>query len=660
MPGLNDELKFGSDKHTLILNALVARIKMSETEMTKYTTRWDADDRDFAFQIPEREVDSIRKSKRKGGAPQYTTIYVPYSYAMMMSAHTFLSTVFLSRTPIMQYSGRHGESEMNVMAVEALIDYQINVGMILPSLYVWLHDTLKYGIGITCDYWDQEISHVSEISEEPITLGGVPLEGKVRRVKTIKEIVGYEGNRTFNVRPHDYLPDPRVPLSQVQRGEFAGRKVPISWNTIVKRKINGQYFNIDEVAKRLKTPSASSTDQYASVVTDYDIPNQGIGIATDTKTSLVAQLPAIELVVELIPSEWQLGTSDYPEKWVFTVIDRKIVVEARPLGLLFDKFPFNVLDGEIEGYALMKRSMLDVSRPLNEVLSWLVNSHFFAVRKTLNGDWLYDPSKLVEQDILDSDGTGSRIRLRPTAYGEDVRAMVTVLGGGADVTGRHLQDSGFVSDLLQRVMGINDNLMGILDPGGRKTATEVRGAAASGINRQKTLSEYYSAIGFAPYAQRLLATTQQNYKGDKKFKIAGDQVGNPRTFIQVNPAAIAGQYDYVPVDGTMPIDRFAMVNMWTNLFGQIRQMPQVLQQYDVGKVFEWVAQLGGLKNIKQFRVQVVPNGQVMPGAMPIPIGGANGQPNAGATKPQRAIAGGGGGAPVVPLAAQVPGVGPAG
>jgi hypothetical protein len=36
----------------------------------------------------------------------------------------------------------------------------------------------------------------------------------------------------------------------------------------------------------------------------------------------------------------------------------------------------------------------------------------------------------------------------------------------------------------------------------------------------------------------------------------------------------------------------------------------MLQQYDMAKIFAFVAQLGGLKNVGRFRVQVVPDGQL--------------------------------------------------
>ena len=40
------------------------------------------------------------------------------------------------------------------------------------------------------------------------------------------------------------------------------------------------------------------------------------------------------------------------------------------------------------------------------------------------------------------------------------------------------------------------------------------------------------------------------------------------------------------------------------------KVPGLLEQYDVARIFAWVAQLTGLKNINQFRIQVVPDGQL--------------------------------------------------
>jgi hypothetical protein len=75
---------------------------------------------------------------------------------LLMSAHTYWTSVFFGRTPIHQYSGRHGETEMQVQALEALIDYQVEVGRFTGPYYVWFYDAGKYGMGILGEYWDVE------------------------------------------------------------------------------------------------------------------------------------------------------------------------------------------------------------------------------------------------------------------------------------------------------------------------------------------------------------------------------------------------------------------------------------------------------------------------------------------------------------------------
>jgi hypothetical protein len=178
-----------------------------------------------------------------------------------------------------------------------------------------------------------------------------------------------------------------------------------------------------------------------------------------------------------------------------------------------------------------------------------------------------------------------------------------------------MQDFGIVAELLQRVLGVNENMMGMVNQGGRKTATEVRTSSTLGINRLKTNCEYMSAMGFTPWAEVMLMNTQQMYDENQELRIAGRTLGGPQGVI--------------PVDGTMPIDRFAVANLWKELAGVMMKMPQVAQQYDWAGIMGWIAQLGGIKNLDQFRLQVVPNAGQQ-GGLPIQGAANNGGGTAGA------------------------------
>lgn len=646
----NAAVKFGTAKHAKILAALQARVALSERAVSQRLTSWSKVEEIYRAYTVETDEDKTREAKKREGKPQFKTLTVPFSYAVLLSAHTYWSSVFLSRSPILQYGGRHGEAQMQVQAVEALMDYQMQVGNMLLPLFVWLLDAGKYGIGIVGNYWEEEEVAVSEIVEVPVTYLGISVAGKTKKKRVLRRMQGYVGNQIYNIRPQDWLPDPRVPTVRFQDGEFCGRKVDISWNTIVKRTESGQYMNVDALKKELASgPGTGVAFNRDLGSPQMDMPQQFQGIE-HMDMMAVGQVGAVELCIEIIPRDWELGSSSFPEKWVFTVAATRIIIEAQPYDSWHAKFPFDILESEIEAYGLFKPSMLERMDPLNDALSWLFNTHFFNIRQVLNGQSIVDPSRLQLKDFKTSD-PGKLVRVRANAYGQDIRTMFYQIPTH-DVTQAHLRDTQLVMNMIQRLYGVTDNIMGMLDPGGRKTATEVRTSSAFGANRLKTQSEYFSALGFGPLSEKMLQNTQQRYDLERAFKIAGDMVGNNPTFIEVTPEQIQGFYDFVPVDGSMPIDRFAQVNMWANLLTQMRNFPQVAEQYDIGAIFAWVAQLGGLKNINRFKINVIPDGDIPDNANPIGGNSGGGQRTGPRGVPSNSQG--------LPTAGQIPGMGEAG
>jgi hypothetical protein len=143
--------KIGYDNplHATILAGIRRRWELSYNKRADRYRQWSAMEEQMLAYLPEKETDGKRRRLREQeGEPQYTTIEIPYGYAQLLSAHTYWTSVFLSRNPVLQFSARHGEPENSVMAIEALLDYQLQVGMALGPYYVWLLDAGKYGEGI--------------------------------------------------------------------------------------------------------------------------------------------------------------------------------------------------------------------------------------------------------------------------------------------------------------------------------------------------------------------------------------------------------------------------------------------------------------------------------------------------------------------------------
>lgn len=600
MPKMTLEIAKDSKLHRDLLKKLDSRIRLAQRGHSQQHERWKrAEELTLAY-LPETELDAARRSKRENGTPTFTTIQIPYSYALLMSAHTYWTSVFFARNPIHQYSGRHGEAEMQIQAMEALIGYQVEVGGFLGPYYIWLYDAGKYGCGILGHYWERQKLHYGQLVE----MQGV--DGKTGLYQTTQEVQGYLGNRVYNVSPWDFLHDPRVPLKRFQDGEFCCVRKRLGWSQILRRRDAG-YFNsnIDLLKDHTQDKSTASegSDQLVRPFVEYNLYDD------ESETS---KHPAggefWEVYVELVPKEWGLGNTTFPQKWCFTITsDLGLLVGASPLGYVHCQFPFDVIEPEVEGYGLYARGIPEIMEPIQNTCDWLVNTHFFNVRASLNNQFIVDPSKLVIKDVQNS-GAGFVWRLRPEAYGSDINKMFMQVPV-QDVTRAHMADFQAMLGIGERTLGINDQIMGALNSGTRKTATEVRTTTGFGVNRQKTITEYASATGMAPHSQKLVQTSQQYYDASAKLRRVGSfALDAGQAFLQVSPDDIIGFFDMVPIDGTMPVDRMAQANLWKELMGGLRMMPpQVAMGYDWTRIFAWVAQLGGLKNINQFKIQVMPD-----------------------------------------------------
>lgn len=620
MPSLTRNIPHDSDQARMILKEMQTRVRLWERLSQSKFAKWrDAEEKVLAY-VPEREVDAVRRAAREGGLPQYTTIQIPYSYAVVMAAHTYLTSVFMGRDPVFQFTGRHGESQQKVQALEALVSYQCLVGRMLPYLYTWLYDSLKYGVGVVGLFWDERIETTTTISEMPaLDANGMQTVEKIQQSQ--RERV-YAGNRVYNIQPQDFIWDVRYTMREFQSGEFTGERRKLGWNEIVRRKKLGYYTNIEHIGYG-RGRNVFVNEQGSAILERPEslsaFADGEIGYGNEKKHPMMVGV--FQLVIEILPNEWKLGGSDYPEKWVFTCTDDfGVVIGAQPLGAKHCKFPYSVIPLEPEGYGLTTRGLPEILEPVQNTVDWLINSHFYNVRAALNDRVIVDPSRVVMKDILDP-LPGKVVRLRPEAYGTDPKLVVTQMPT-SNVTQAHMNDIPFMFGIGERIGGVNDQIMGMLSTGGRKTATEVRTSTSFGINRLKTTAEFSSACGFDPLSLMIVANTQQYYDMEAQFKIAGDLILNagpsmqmmpgmpPQAtpgFININPDMISGFYDFVPVDGTLPIDKMAQVQLWEQLMGQAVQIPGIAMGYDWQGIFTWIAQLAGLKNISQFKVQIMPD-----------------------------------------------------
>jgi hypothetical protein len=599
MPALSKSIPKQSELHAKLCKMLDSRLKLALKGQQMKHNAWQRSEDTMLAYVPESDLDSARKQKRDSGQPKYTTIKLPYTYALVLAAHTYLTSVFFGRSPVHQFSGRHGEGEQQIQALEALIGYQVEVGKMMGPYYLWFFDALKYSVGVIEEFWEDEIVQFSTIQEGPNQTD--PL-GPPEKLQVRVQMPGYQGSKINNISPWDFLPDPRVQVGNYQKGEFVFVRKYLGWNTIVRRKAQGYYMNVEHLRGEVK--------DFAGVAQGSQLqkPENSSFLHEGDDQQHPAVVTAYEGCIELIPSEWGLGNNDYPEKWVFTITgDLETIIGCQPHGAMHCEFPYGVIESEVEAYGTWNRGMPEIIEPIQNTLDWLINQHFFNVRASLNNQFIIDPSKIVTSDAKNA-GPGFLWRLRPEAYGQDIRSFFHQVPV-TDVTRSHIGDMQTMYGVGERVFGINDQILGMMAGQGRKTATEVRTSTGFGVSRQKTVAEYISATGFASHAQRMVQMSQQYFTAERKFKIAGPIVKDmtqkeQMNFIDVSPASIKGFFDVVPVDGTLPVDRLALATLWKSILLEMRAVPGLIGQFDLGRIFAHVAQLAGIRNLNQFKIEI--------------------------------------------------------
>lgn len=603
---IGKKIKYDNGKgssHSKLLSAILQRVRLSETSMSSNYTRWQENEKYYMLYKEKTDRDRKAREKKSSGDVDYESVVMPYSYAMLLTAHTYMVNVFLNRPTVFQSEGLNGQGADKETTLDSLMQYQVRAGDMEPSLMVWLLDPLRYGIGIAWDYWDVEYKPRTVIERVPEIIDGVETGNYVKELKT-ELIPGYEGNKVFNVLPYDFLPDPRVALSKLNDGEFVGRKMRLSWNDLVRREKSGEFFNVQECRGFIGTKNENN--ERSDVLQLFE--EEAVGTTDTPDGQKVGDVDVIEMVVSLIPSEWGLSSSEYPEKWVFTVVDKKVIVGCSPLGYYHDRFPCHVLECEVDGYKQAARSLLEVGKPMNDTLTWLFNTHMYNKRQVINNQFVVDPSRVVMKDLT-STGPGKMIRLKATAYGQDVRSAVSQLPV-SDVTMQNYQDAQVVEQQMQRALGINDDISGRSSPSSRRSATEFRGTTSQSANRLANLAYYFSITGWRTLGRNLISTTQQMYTVEKKVKIAGDAVKGAQS-ITVTPEDIAGEFDICAVDGSMPIDRMSQAQFWMQVLQMTAADPQLQMEYRRSDIFSHMARLAGLKGIDRFKIKVVSDDEIV-------------------------------------------------
>jgi len=594
------DLRPQSQLHQRLVTKLLQHgLESSRISSNRFATWNDMDEKLTAY-IPtsEKEKRVQAKDRRKP-----VSIVFPYSYAILETLVSYLVAAFFP-DPIFRYEGVAPEDIGGAMLMQNVIALQASRNKVALNLHTMFRDASAYGFGVVSPQWSVKMG--KKIIKTPNTFYGPDgREVTVGNTRSVEDTILFEGNSLINIDPYCYLPDPNVPIHDVQRGEYVGWVDRTNLlDLLLEEEISdGELFNV----KYLRHMNQKSSSVLG---TRLDERNSQRGRQYDSRNDRQISDPVdqLHLYVKLVPKQWNLGNSETPEKWLFTLAGDSVIIRAQPLGLLHNMFPVCVCAPDFDGYSPIAYSRLEILSGMQTTIDWLFNSHIANVRKAINDVLIVDPYLININDLADPE-PGGLVRLRRPAWGKGVKDAVMQLNV-VDITRQNIGDVSAIIQYMQTIGGTDNTVMGSLREGGpdRLSAKEFQGTAQGAVNRLERVAKIIGLqamqdIGymFAYHAQQLMSKDVYVRTVGEWPQVISDNFQVNQGRVLVEPDDILVDYDLLVRDGSIPGGNFN--DSWIQLFQTIGNNEQLLQQFDVVRVFEHIATQLGAKNVQDFRRQ---------------------------------------------------------
>ncbi len=563
------DLKPGSDLHQKLVVMILEKAQESADVMQGRFESWNEQDKFLtAYKYTDDEEADIKVNDPR----KPVSIVFPYSYAILETLLSYMMNAFF-RDPLFRYEGYSPEDVMGSILMEQVINLHCNKFKVMLNLHTMFRDAFAYGIGVVAPIWKTSSNGL------------------------------FEGNALINIDPYRYLPDPNVSVDNIQNGEFIGWVSDTNYLDLLSEEYEDTEKNLFNV-KYLDSMQNRST----SIYTNDNSARMMRTNVSKPENGTTNQVTEISMYIKVIPSDWGLGDSDIPEKWLFRLAGDSVILTARPADFDHDKFPISVISPDFDGYSASPLGRLEILSGLQGVLDWLFNSHIANVRKAINDTIIYDPYLINSKDLRDPK-PGGMVRMRRPAWGQGKITDAVKQLQINDITQGHVTDSAAIVQAMQKIGGTDDAAMGNLRSGGpdRLTAKEFEGTASGAVSRLERIAKVIGLQGMQDIGEFFAEHTQQMMSEDMYIKVAGSWTdvmlaeyaeSIQRGRMKISPDDLDISYDVLIRDGSVPGGNYSAV--WLKMFEMLQTQPELMQTFDIVKIFKHIARNAGAKNVNEF------------------------------------------------------------
>lgn len=582
------KLKPGTELHDKLVTLFLSKAQSSHKVMSGRYDSWRHNDHMLTSFVP---LDVEEKRDKQEDPRRPIGVVIPVSYAALETLLTYQVAAFLSELPFLRYTPTEDGDEPGVMKLQAFIAFDTyKMKYPLKQHTLW-RDSYVYGFGAGFCTWNRKIGFRTRtrIADDTLTSFSDSLTGNTTRTyeKYKEQTILREGNDLIPIDPYNFFPDPSVPLERIQEGEFVGFIESTTMVTLLRREQQQGYFNVRYLLN--SEGALESTLNNKTYTGRYDKTDFGFDYYNDNNKPV----DILHMMISLIPSVYGFGDSDYPEIWLMGIAADNTIVYLVPGGHDHGMFPLVVDVPNFDGHTVAPVSLIEMTAGLQDTYDWLIRTHYASVRKVINDILIVNPNKIYMPDLLKP---GPKIvrTLQSAAFSGTLDEAVKQLQM-TDVTQNHLRDASSILGLMNFILGSTPSVNSGIGrrTGERVTAEEIATDKQSSMSRLQKMAKLSAWQSIHDTAEMFAYHTQEYLDHDVLVRVLGEldaaytELFGSRKSLNVSPLDLDVAFDVMVSDGALPWG--TNPELVNGMFDKIAQNPQLLERFDVVKLFKILA-----------------------------------------------------------------------
>ena len=507
-----------------------------------------------------QEIDSMLKPRIEKTNKGTAVVNLPIAFSMFDAIRADICGLLIN-DPVIRYDGISPEDMLGVALLEKVIGFQTKKNSVARALDVLISNSLKYNICAGVVSWRRSLNTIGKIT--------------------------HEGSYLIPLDPYRTLFDPSVPMHLVQDANYIGWVETVSISKLVELVKTGYFAEFKELKDVINNPSSFCFDSLRYCKRS---------MITDSKA-----LDIITIYANVIPSEFGLGTSMMPEKWLFCLLGNQVLIKAVPLGMEHNQFPVIVCAPDFDDFDFNATSRTGMMTGMQSLIDWLFETHIKSTTRALQNRIIVDPEAINLKDVLEND---TFIRVRPTARGRDLRTFVHQLNI-QDVTSNYYTDIAQTMSIMEKTSGVDAASTGQLRQSGpeRLTSQEFLGTLAAAKGRLGRMAQLMADQIFPQLGMLMAYNTQKMMSKEVLVKITG-RWEQELSLLYPNKSAIVSasqlnvNFDVASYEGSRTSESSA--EMWYKILELMSTNQLLSQSFDLTKVFTHLVQSMGVKDVESF------------------------------------------------------------